>query len=285
MREFQILFDRAEPSEIDDPAYSSYGHLGFPAPPADRPWIFANFVQSVDGIASLLGPDPSGADIAQSPEDRWLMDLLRAHADAVIAGIGTLKAEQRLGRPRPRGPVFRIVDPALQQLRARLGRGRERNIFVTAASDFQLKDFAAFDGDVVDAYLLTTASAAERLAPQLAGYPSLKVVVAGQGSHVDLAEGMRILRRQHGLRYLLCEGGPTFYANMLRASLIDEKFLTVSPFDAGSELPASQRRPGEPTHRPTVFSGEGFAKADMVRWQWLSSRRVDDHQFHRFRRK
>ncbi len=284
MRDFQILFDHAERSDLLDPVYSPYGRLGFPNPPADRPWIFANFVQTVDGIASLLGPDPSGSDIAQSAEDRWLMDLLRAHADAVIMGIGTLRAEQRLGRPRPRGPVFRIVEPTLQQLRAKLRRGPERNIFVTTG-DLNLDDFAVFDGDRVDAYILTTQQGADKLVPQIASKPHVKVIVAGTGLTADLPQAMRILRQEHGFKYLLCEGGPSLYASMMRQGLIDEKFLTVAPCDAGADVPIPQRVTGQPYTRPTVFTGEGFDKQHLVRWQWLSCRRIDDHQFHRFRRR
>ena len=124
MRDFQLLFDddlrHGEGSAPPDPAMARYGKLVFPPPPPTRPWIYANFVQTLDGIVSLLGDEASGADIGGLPEDRWLMDLLRAHADAVILGMGTLRAEQRLQRPRPRGPVFRIVHPELEQLRARL---------------------------------------------------------------------------------------------------------------------------------------------------------------------
>ena len=36
---------------------------------------------------------PAGSDISQSAEDRWLMDLLRAHADAIIMGVNTLVEE------------------------------------------------------------------------------------------------------------------------------------------------------------------------------------------------
>ena len=133
MRDFQVLFDHGERSEIPDPVYAAYGELGFPAAPADRPWIFANFVQTVDGIVSLLGAQASGSDISQSPEDRWLMDLLRAHADAVLIGMGTLRVETALGRPGPRGPVFRIVDPAIRELREKLHRGPERNILLTSS--------------------------------------------------------------------------------------------------------------------------------------------------------
>src|SRR6266567_2791371 len=177
MRDFQVLFDHGEHSALLDPVYSPYGRLGFPEPPAVRPWVIANFVQTVDGIASLLGLNPSGGDIAQSVEDRWLMDLLRAHADAVLLGLGTLKTEQLAGRPRPRGPVFRIVEESLQQLRAKLHRGPERNIFVSGKGDFNLSDYAAFDGDKVEPYLLTTAAGAANLAPQLAAKPHVKVII------------------------------------------------------------------------------------------------------------
>jgi len=284
MRDFQILFEHGEHSALLDPVYSPYGRLGFPAPPPTRPWIFANFVQTVDGIASLLGPDPSGGDIAQSAEDRWLMDLLRAHADAVLLGMGTLKTEQQAARPRPRGPVFRIVDSTLQQLRAKLHRGPERNIFVSGSGDFNLDDYAAFDGEKVEPYILTTSSGAERLASQLNSHPQVKVISAGDGPRVDLPLAMRILREKFGFQYLLCEGGPQLYGAMLRNQLIDEKFLTVAPFEAGSQLPMAQRHPGGTTQRPTVFVGEGLSKDAMIRWQWLSCRKVENHQFNRYRR-
>src|SRR5882672_9643105 len=98
--------------------------MGFPPPHAGRPWTFANFVQSIDGIASFKGPHAAGSDISQSAEDRWLMDLLRAHADAIITGIHTL-VEETLSAPKlngGRGPVYRIEEKALRALRGKLGR-------------------------------------------------------------------------------------------------------------------------------------------------------------------
>src|ERR1700685_3220281 len=108
-RLFDILFDHAEPSAIDDPAYAPYGSLGFPAAPPDRPWVYTNFVQSLDGITTLLGKHASGGEISQSSEDRWLMDLLRAHADGLLMGMNTLREEQRLRGPDSRGIVFRVA--------------------------------------------------------------------------------------------------------------------------------------------------------------------------------
>jgi riboflavin biosynthesis pyrimidine reductase len=283
MRDFQILFDHGEPSEFPDPAYAAYGQLGFPPAPLDRPWVFANLVQTLDGIVSLLGTEASGSDISQSPEDRWLMDLLRAHADAVLLGMGTLRVETGLGRPGPRGPVFRIVELELRKLRERLHRGPERNIFVTGAKDIQLDRYAAFDGERVEAFLLTTSSAAEALAPQLQQRRNLRVIVCGEGAHVDLPKAMGVLRREFGIRYLLCESGPTLYSKLLELDLIDEKFLTVSPIEVGSHVPRPEGREAALSLRPTAFAG-GRSRENAVRWKWLSCRKVGDHQFHRFRR-
>lgn len=285
MRDFQILFDHSERSDLLDPVYSPYGKLGFPHAPAERPWIYANFVQSLDGIVSLLGENSSGSDIAQSEEDRWLMDLLRAHADAVLLGLGTLVVEQQLGRPRPRGPVFRIVEPTLQQLRAKLRKGPERNIFVTRSGSLNLADFAVFDGDRVDTAIVTSAAGAEKLRPQQASHPQLKLIVSG-AVDVDLLAAMKVLRQELGIKYLLCEGGPQLYGTMIRADLIDEKFLTVSPIDVGQEIPTEQRSVPwkQPTIRPTIFSGVGFTIERAARWQWLSCRKVLDWQFNRYRR-
>jgi riboflavin biosynthesis pyrimidine reductase len=285
MREFQILFDHGEHSELLDPVLARYGRIGFPAAPAHRPWIFANFVQSLDGIVSLLGRDASGGDIAQSDEDRWLMDLLRAHADGVLLGLRTLKLETELARPRPRGPVFRIMDPTLRNLHARLRSTPERNIFVTAVGELRLSDYHVFDADApVEAMIITSPAGGEKLAPQVqTSHKHLKVIVTGGGREVDLGAAMRILRETHGIQHLLCEGGPRLYGALLAAGLIDEKFLTVSPIECGQRVPATED-PNGTLLRPTIAFEQAFSKQDAVRWSWLSCRRVGDHQFHRFRR-
>ncbi len=280
MRDFQVLFDHGERSELLDPAMSLYGKLGFPEPAAGRPWVYANFVQTMDGIVSLLGDEASGSDISGLPEDRWLMDLLRAHADAVILGMGTLREEQRLGRPRLRGPVFRIMDPGMQQLRAKLRRGRERNVLVSAQANFQMSDYAVFDGEHVDVTVLTTFEGAERLALQRSSHPWVDVVAVeeGGGAHrIDLAKAVDVLHNRYNIKYLLCEGGPGLYSGMLQNQLIDEKFVTVSPLEVGQMSPFGAR--------PTALPAIGFSLHDAVRWHWLSCRKVGDYQFHRFRRK
>ena len=286
-RRFEILFDVAEPSAVDHAGYAPYGNLGFPPPPADRPWIYTNFVQSLDGITTLLGKYGSGGEISQSADDRWLMDLLRAHADGLLMGMNTLREEQRQRGPDSRGIVFRVVDPTLRELRQRLGKGRERNIFVTSAADLDLSRHKVFDGEIVEAAILTSPAGAERLAAQ--GKRAVTVIAAGENERFDLARAVARLRDELGIQHLLCEGGPTLYGSLARLDLVDEKFMTVSPVEVGQIVPPEQERlAAEQTVpvllRPTVFGGPGFTREHVTPWRWMSCRKAGEHQFNRYRR-
>jgi 5-amino-6-(5-phosphoribosylamino)uracil reductase len=289
VRNFEIFFDDAEPSLIEHPAFVPYGNMGFPSAYAERPWTFANFVQSIDGIASFKGPHAAGSDISQSAEDRWLMDLLRAHADAIITGIHTL-VEETLSAPKlnqGRGPVYRIEDESLRDLRVKLGRKREKVIFVTASGSVDPRAYRVFDGDLMDALILTTEAGAVRLQGRT---DKVQLIVAGEDKNINLPMAMGILRKEMGVEHLLCEGGPTLYGSMARAGLIDEKFITVSPVEIGLLVPPEQgvSPAGTGTQlnvRPTTFMFPGFTKETAPWWRWMSCRRVGDHQFNRYRRK
>ncbi|HSE50147.1 MAG TPA: dihydrofolate reductase family protein [Terriglobales bacterium] len=276
MPEFEILFDQAEAAP--GAGFGSYGRLGFPAPPAGRPWIFSNFVQSLDGIVSFEQKGAATSDLSQSQADRWLMDLLRAHADTVLLGVNTL-VEEAHQHSSGRGFVYRIQDEELRAVRKSLGRGREKNIFVTGAASLDLSQYRVFDGEHVDAFILTTDVGAKRLAEKRT-HPHVRVLVAGQGKNVDLAQAMALLRRELKIEYLLCEGGPTLHGYLQRAGLVDEMFLTTSPVLLGQKNPESE------TPRPNVFTGApGFGKDDAAWWRWMSSRRSGDHMFNRYRRR
>jgi riboflavin biosynthesis pyrimidine reductase len=287
MRPFEILFDHGEPGEMEDAAYGSYGWLGFPPPPPEGPWIFSNFVQSLDGIASLKGKCSAGSHISQSREDHWLMELLRAHADAVILGINTLVEETALLGGR--GPVYRVEDAHLRGLRQRIGRGREINVVVTGAAALDLSDYRVFDGEHVDAVVITTRRGAARLQEKKT-HPQVRIIVAGETELVDLPQAVAALGQELGVRYLLCEGGPTLNGYMARAGLIDERFITISPVEFGLMVPPEQEpteaeKQNPPRYRPTSFMAPGFTMETAPRWRWLSCRKVGDHQFNRYRRR
>ena len=245
-------------------------------------------MQSLDGITSLLGEHASGGDISQCADDRWLMDLLRAHADGILMGMNTLREEQRSRGPESRGIVFRVVDPILRDLRAKLGKRRERNIFITKALSLDLSRHKVFDGDVVDAAILTSPAGAERLLAQ-GKHPHVTIIAAGEKESLDLPRAIARLREELAIEYLLCEGGPTVYGELARADLVDEKFMTVSPFEIGQVVPPEQERIMEEQTipvllRPTVFGGPGFTRERITGWRWMSCRKSGDHQFSRYRR-
>jgi riboflavin biosynthesis pyrimidine reductase len=288
MQKFEVLFDEGEPAAVEDAAYEPYGRLGFPPAPAGRPWIYSNFVQSLDGIVSFKGKHAAGSDIARSQQDRWLMDLLRAHADAVLVGANTLLDETELGG-RPRGPVFRIMDAELRRLRQKLGKRREMNIVVTGSARLDLSAFRVFDGELVDAVVVTTKNGAQRLAEKQP-HPHVRVIAAGEDKFVDLTATAGLLRRELGVEHLLCEGGPTLYGYLSRAGLVDEKFVTLSPVEVGQLTPPEQEKSvadarNPSPYRPTTFHAPGFTFENAPWWRWMSCRRVADHQFSRYRKK
>src|SRR5262249_56260036 len=71
------------------------GDLSFPAPHSNRPYVIANFVETIDGVVSFRIPGRSdGGEISGgSAEDRFVMGLLPSVSDAVLVGSGTLHGD------------------------------------------------------------------------------------------------------------------------------------------------------------------------------------------------
>jgi riboflavin biosynthesis pyrimidine reductase len=87
------------------------------------------------------------------------------------------------------------------------------------------------------ALLVTSAQAAAR--HNRVGEQPCGVLVAGEES-VDVARAVRLLG-EHGLRRVLCEGGPTLLDELVQSDTVDEVCVTLAP-----KLAANQ-----PTgHRP-----------------------------------
>ncbi|OFV99217.1 MAG: hypothetical protein A3F68_01265 [Acidobacteria bacterium RIFCSPLOWO2_12_FULL_54_10] len=278
---FHVLFDESEPNPALPGALVQFsGSFGFPAPPPDRPWVFSNFVQSLDGIVSFGGNRPGGEWIARSRHDRWMMDLLRAHGDAILIGSHSLIQETLYGK-FDGGPVFRIVDQELLRLRHEyLGRGKLKNIIVTGSGNLKVSDYRLFRSEHVDSLILTTPVGENNLG-NTDGVP---IIVSGQESKIDFSHALQMLRTDYGIQYLLCEGGPTLYGHMVREGYMDEKFLTVAPQEIGQMIPPDQQRnENELPFRPTVIAGPGFT-IETSRWyRWISCRKAGDHEFNRYR--
>jgi len=294
---FEVLFDKSELNRALPPGLLRFvGNLGFPEPPAERPWVYSNFVESLDGLASFGGRRHSGGWVAgrmraQSRHDRWMMDFLRAHADAVLCGAQSLRLELLSG-PIPRGPVYRIVDPELARYRSeRLGRPKLIIVVLTGSGDLRPAEYRLFESSDVEAWIATTPQGRERLGGAGSNVGNVRVIVSeasAQGGELDFGALLRRLRRECGIRYLLSEGGPTLYGHLARGGWVDEKFITVAPQEIGPGIPAEQERTeweirSGTTTRPTSFAGTGFT-VEQARWyRWISCRRAGEHQFNRYR--
>ncbi len=177
---------------------------------ASRPYVAINVVATADGRTAINGTVAGMG----SPTDRALLYRLRAEADAVMHGAGTLRAE----RFSPRVP------PPLAAVRERHGLPPQPwgvliagNTPLLATHPYFRRATPAWPRLVYAASPLHDALAAD----------GVEVLVA-ERSAVDLRWVLEDLARR-GVRRLVCEGGPRLNASLVRAGLVDELFLTLAP--------------------------------------------------------
>ena len=226
------------------------GGLGFATPR-----LYANFVQTVDGVVAIPELEKSNALVADaSAADKFVMGLLRATADVIVIGSGTMLASPK-GMWRPAG-----VYPQAAEAFADLG---DPAVAVVSSG-------ASLDPNhpvLQRAVLLTTTKGAEQFAGVLPD-----VVAVNDGDWVDLRAAVGVLR-ERGHELILSEAGPTVFGSLLADDLVDELFLTVSPVLAG-RLEVGKR----------LGLVEGVELLPQVRraGRVASVRRSEDHLFLRY---
>ncbi|MFL5272122.1 MAG: RibD family protein, partial [Anaeromyxobacteraceae bacterium] len=220
----EVWFDDAagRPLPLPPGLAALYGPLCMPARP-DRPHVFTNFVSSVDGVVVVDPPRGTGGDISgRDAHDRAVMALLRAAADAVVIGSGTLRAE-----PRHLWTAERLAGEYADEaraLRGALGKAPQPlQIVVSASGDLDL-DLPVFGGEA-PSMIATTPAGAARV--RRAGKSGVRVEVAGEEG-VDLRAALATAGLRGGA-LVLCECGPTLHAEFLAQGAVDELFLTVAP--------------------------------------------------------
>jgi riboflavin biosynthesis pyrimidine reductase len=226
-----------------------YGPFGFPAPADDRrPYVSSNFVMGLDGRASFreLRGRTDGKTVSRSREDRWLMDFLRVHHDAQLIGANTLREEQN---QEEGGWDYGIEDEALRIYRQDiLGFGRQKVLVLSGSGNIDLT-LRLFSSPRVEAWIITAPVGQENLRSQLKRLGregTIKILSVGEGTRVDPTAAVQLLRQEHGIRTLLCEGGPILYGELLRSKLIDEDFRTMS-----LQVLGESTKPG--IDRPTAY--------------------------------
>ena len=252
------------------------GDLRFPTLP-ERPYTFGNFVEGMDGVVSFQIPGrASGGEVSGfNAQDQLVMGILRAAADMVMVGAGTLRAE-----PHHRW-IPEFIAPSMtaawRAYRTALGKSATpMNAFVTNSGDIDLGS-DVFQDAAITSVIGTSAAGARALTDRLRVLWSrnelthVHVETVGEQS-VDLAVMLGMLRTKYDVRHLLLEGGPTLMGDFVAAKLMDEVFLTDAPQIIGND-----------GKRPTWVRGHAFTPETAPWGELISVKRWESYLFRRYR--
>jgi riboflavin biosynthesis pyrimidine reductase len=211
-----------------------YGHFRMPQAHS-RPHVFANFVSTLDGVVSLqVRGHAGGGDISGfSIQDRLVMGLLRAIADVVIVGTGTLEADpEHMWTPDDICPDltddYRALRMALRKPAVPL------NVVVSGSGQIDLR-LPVFTSGRVRAHVITTTAGAKHLSKQRAP-PWLKIhAIPHCRGMIPPRSILAAVGRLNAGKRILIEGGPRLLGDFYARRLVNEQFLTLAPQIAGRE--------------------------------------------------
>jgi riboflavin biosynthesis pyrimidine reductase len=224
-------------------------------------------VTSIDGVAAIeAGRAPSGGIISGRNEaDRFVMGLLRAFADAILVGAGTVRAEGGRALWTPEY-IFPAMTDSYRALRRSLGRSESPQlVIVTGRGDLSPTDQAIQAGALV----LTSRASEATLRDRLPSTSQVKAISDDGSLHIR--DVLRAIRDE-GHQVILTEGGPHLFGQLVAASAVDELFLTLSPSLAGRADNGSLG----------LIQGVDFGRS--LKWAKLESlRQSESHLFLRYR--
>jgi len=227
---------------------------------SNRPFVFANFAMTADGKIAFA---VENFVPFSSPRDREHMMELRATADAILCGARTVEvSEATLGNGGEKYRRLRLKNGLAEfPLRVIVSGG--------GTIDPQAKIFQQRFSPIV---ILTT----QRISPKkLAALEKVadEVKIFGK-TEVDFRAALRWLREKRNVKRLLSEGGGGVNDGLIRAGLLDELHLTISPKIFGGR------------HAPTLADGLGFQRlADAEQYELTSKKRKKSELFTVFSRR
>ncbi len=269
----ETLYDGAPGVEVTLPIELAtlYGSLRFPRP-VNRPYVIGNFVTTLDGVVSLSAPGQAGGGEISgfNHHDHMVMGLLRAVADAVIVGAGTLRASpQHLWIAET---TYRPLAEVYRGWRHTLGKTEPPfNVIVTAHGELDL-DLPIFQSGSVPVLIVTTADGERRIrARRLPAWIQIEAVA--DAGLLTARSILQVVGRARHCEVILTEGGPHLIGDFFAEKSLDELFLTLAPQIAGRD--SSIERPG-------VVAGKVFAPQQALWGKLISLKRSGDHLFLRY---
>jgi riboflavin biosynthesis pyrimidine reductase len=268
-----MLYDSASGDVIPlpPPLAPLYGAFRLPTH-ANRPHVVGNFVTTLDGVVTLNSPGYEGGGPISgfNPHDRLVMGLLRAVADAVVMGAGTLRSV-----PDHRwtaDDIYPALAETFQTLRTGLGKPQPPlNVIVTARGVLDLR-LPVFQSGDVPVLIVTTTEGLGRI-PTRALPAWVRAVEAGDGREVSTLAVLAAVRQAQPCTTILVEGGPRLMGNFFAERVLDELFLTLAPQVAG--------RDGR-NERPGLVAGQRFAPEHSIWGTLVDVRQAASHLFLRY---
>lgn len=176
--------------------------------------VIVNAAMSADGKIALRGANPLQLSDAADLER---VHKLRAQADAILVGIGTVLMDDPQLTSRATGMVVK------QPIRVILdSRGR-------------IPPMARVLDGSAKAIVFTAKGNGRK-------WPNAETIEAGEG-RVDLRLALRELQAR-GVNTLLVEGGATVIGAFLRASLVNDLYVYMAPVVVGGGAPTLVEGPG-----------------------------------------
>jgi riboflavin biosynthesis pyrimidine reductase len=252
-----------------------YGQLRFPLQP-DRPYIFANFVTSLDGVVSLEAPGRAGGGeiSGNNTHDHMVMGILRAVADAIIVGAGTLRKSPN--HIWTAGHIYPPFSAFYQQLRQAMGKtAPPLNVIVTVEGNIILNQ-PLFQSGEVPVLIINTPRGEQQLRQQTIPF-STEIVALGQSAEkegpLSAQAILEAVQQARSSSLILSEGGPQLLANFFAERCLNELFLTLAPQVVGRD---------ETIERPGLVAGKLFAPEFPLWGSLVSIKRETNHLFLRY---
>lgn len=192
-----------------------------------RPFVYANFVASLDGRIAVPGPTGSGMVVPKqvaNSRDWRLFQELAVQADVVISS-GRYLRDYASGHAQE---ILRVYDDPqfadLAQWRVQQGLSPQPDIAVISASlDFPIPEALLAGGRRV--VIFTTEQADRRQVRDLEAHAG-QVVLAGEST----VAGDRLVQAMAGLGYraIYSASGPKVLHLLLAAGVLDRLYLTLA---------------------------------------------------------